>query len=628
MLKKETAQPLPILIYDGECHFCRRCVYWVEARTPLALTSTPYQDYPNIHPKIPISDLKKRVHFIDSDGELRVGAEAVFKLLNSIPAYQLPWTLYRFLPGFKQLSHFMYSLIANYRSFFSRLSKVLEKTPAQYVTTQSLLIRGTCLIYFIAFLGLLPQINGLIGANGILPVSQTLQRLTTLYGSSGKFIHPSLFWIHSSDVLLSTVIYSCIVISLIGLLGILPRLCLALLLLGYLSFFTLTQPFMSFQWDVLLLEMGALVLLLAPGARLLSKLTSPVSITYLWLIRLLGFKLVFFSGLYKLLSSDLSWRHLSALSAHFETQPLPHLLSWYLHQLPDPVLKGVTVLVLAIEILVPLGLFLGRRTRHLSAIALILFQFMIILSGHYGFFNLLSALIYLSWFDDQALQKVLDKLKLSHFSFLNTTSSLPLKPYSIPKQLSIPIIAFLLIFSTVDIEWTRLRASLLKPPSSKSISPLTLYLQQYGLVNSYALFTNMTLYRDELVIEGSLDGQAWHPFLFKYKPGALDKTLGFLMPYHPRLDWQLWFVALNNKQVDYWFVSFLICLLQHQADVTGLLDQTPFETIPPKHIKVSRYRYEMTSLSTYKQTGLRWKRQYLNDYIPPLSLPKDRYDSN
>ena len=44
---------------------------------------------------------------------------------------------------------------------------------------------------------------------------------------------------------------------------------------------------------------------------------------------------MFASGVVKLVSVDETWRNLTALNYHYETQPLPTWISWYAHQLPD-----------------------------------------------------------------------------------------------------------------------------------------------------------------------------------------------------------------------------------------------------------------------------------------------------
>src|SRR5207247_7787515 len=99
------------------------------------------------------------------------------------------------------------------------------------------------------------------------------------------------------------------------------------------------QVFMTFQWDMLLLETGLVGLALATGSHLA-----------VWLGRWLQFRFIFMSGLVKVLSGDASWINWTALSYHFETQPLPTPLAWYAHQLPGAVLVLVTAATLFIEL--------------------------------------------------------------------------------------------------------------------------------------------------------------------------------------------------------------------------------------------------------------------------------------
>src|SRR5205807_1584678 len=92
--------------------------------------------------------------------------------------------------------------------------------------------------------------------------------------------------------------------------------------------------FLSYQWDVLLLEAGLLGVVLAPWGVWLHRATAPPSVVAVWLFRWLVFRLMFLSGVVKLNSGDPTWRDWTALSYHYETQPLPTWTSWYVHQAP------------------------------------------------------------------------------------------------------------------------------------------------------------------------------------------------------------------------------------------------------------------------------------------------------
>ena len=91
-----------------------------------------------------------------------------------------------------------------------------------------------------------------------------------------------------------------------------------------LSMLNAGSTFSSFQWDILLVETGFIAILLAPFP-LLRHSTSPVA---QFLMRWLLFRLMFSSGLVKLLSRGVEWWSLTALERHYETTCLIHIGTW------------------------------------------------------------------------------------------------------------------------------------------------------------------------------------------------------------------------------------------------------------------------------------------------------------
>jgi hypothetical protein len=246
---------------------------------------------------------------------------------------------------------------------------------------RSVFLRGLALIYFIAFALLLPQLSGLIGSNGILPVHDYLENIRSEYGSGGYALFPTLAWLSSSDTFLFVMVWSGMVLSLLLLAGILPLPATIGLYVLYLSIDTIGQTFYSFQWDALLLEAGFAAILLAPWG-LRPKYSSPPSRVAVWVFRILIFRLMLESGVVKLLSGDPTWRGLTALTYHYETQPLPTPLAWYAHHLPA-IIQSVSVLcVFAVELIVPFFFFATRRFRVIAASIAIVFQVLIALTGN------------------------------------------------------------------------------------------------------------------------------------------------------------------------------------------------------------------------------------------------------
>ncbi|XP_016364709.1 lipase maturation factor 2-like [Sinocyclocheilus rhinocerous] len=170
----------------------------------------------------------------------------------------------------------------------------------------------------------------------------------------------------------------------------------------YLFLYQVGQVFLYFQWDNLLLETGFLAILIAPMKMpWSSKVRLHDSVTF-WLARWLLFRLMFVSGVVKLTSRCPTWWGLTALTYHYETQCIPTPLAWFAHQLPVWLQKLSVVGTFVIEIAVPFMFFSPIRRHRLAAFYMqVLLQVLIILSGNYNFFNILTITLCLSLLDDQ-----------------------------------------------------------------------------------------------------------------------------------------------------------------------------------------------------------------------------------
>ena len=161
----------------------------------------------------------------------------------------------------------------------------------------------------------------------------------------------------------------------------------------------LTARFTSLQWDALLLEAGVVAL---PAAVPFTPPWCRAALT--WPLALLLFKLMFSSGICKLRSGCVEWESLNAMRFHYETQPLPHGLSYFFHTLSKPLQRFSAFATLVIEVAVP---FLTFGTAPCRAVAATLFMGLMLLiavSGNYGFFNTLTAALSITLLDDDALR--------------------------------------------------------------------------------------------------------------------------------------------------------------------------------------------------------------------------------
>src|SRR5882762_10415257 len=115
---------------------------------------------------------------------------------------------------------------------------------------------------------------------------------------------------------------------------------------------------------------------------------------------------MFLSGYVKLRSGDRSWRDLTALTFHYETQPLPTRAAWYAHQLPVWFHKASAAIMYVIELVLPFAIFAPWASlRYTSALGFIVFMLLIMITGNYGFFNLATMTLCVLLFDDGAFAR-------------------------------------------------------------------------------------------------------------------------------------------------------------------------------------------------------------------------------
>jgi hypothetical protein len=146
------------------------------------------------------------------------------------------------------------------------------------------------------------------------------------------------------------------------------------------------------------------------------------------------------------------------------------------------------------------------------------------------------------------------------------------------------------------------------------------YTAPLEIVNSYGLFAMMTTERPEIIVEGSMDGENWSAYSFRYKPGDPARAPRWAAPYQPRLDWQMWFAALGNYRENPWFVNFAVRLLEGSPEVRGLLEADPFGGRSPRYIRAMLYDYTFTDWGERRKTGNWWMREAKGQYLPPVGL--------
>ena len=202
--------------------------------------------------EIPASEFERAVVFVRPDGVVFSGAEAVWRSLAYRPSKRwLEWS-YDHVAGFAAISEFCYRVIAHNRMFASALTRLFWGKDARvptYFWARSWFLRLLGLVYLIAFVSLWTQIDGLIGANGILPVSQFLPAVQEQLGQRAYSILPTLCWFNSSNAFLHFLCGGGALLSLLLMAGIAPAVMLLGLFVLYLSLAIAGQTFLGFHWD-------------------------------------------------------------------------------------------------------------------------------------------------------------------------------------------------------------------------------------------------------------------------------------------------------------------------------------------------------------------------------------------
>ena len=600
----------PLIIWDGECHFCRR---WIERWREITRDAVDYatsQEGAERFPEIPREQFERSVIYIEADGSVFFGAEAVFRSLRCRSSKKwLAWS-YAHVPGFAAVSESLYKITASNRRFASAITRLLwgdDVRPPAYFVARRWFLRALGLIFLIAFVSLWVQIDGLIGSNGIIPVGEFLPAVRAQLGDRAVSILPTLCWFNSSDAFLHFLCGGGVVLSLLLIVGIAPALSLVALVVFYLSLAIAGQTFLSFQWDILLLEAGFLSIFLAPWRLWPKRRTDPpISRAALFLLKLLLFKLTIMSGVVKLTSGDDSWWDLTALDYHYWSQPLPTVIGWWADQSPEWFKRFSVAFCLVVEIIVPFFIWAPRRLRLLACGLLVFLQIMIAATGNYCFFNLLTIALCLLLIDDTIWRR--------------QNATVIDRRYKYSDRLSIYAAAIVIVF-TLPLN-ARLIYGAFKPEAEWSPMLGRIYARAEAsrIVNGYGLFRVMTKDRREIVVEGSADGIDWKPYEFKWKPGDVMRAPGWCAPHQPRLDWQMWFAALSSYQQNPWFVQTVISLLHGKPKVAALFERNPFPQSPPRYVRATFYRYRFTTTEEHRQTGAWWKRQELGEYLPSVSL--------
>ncbi|XP_069065921.1 lipase maturation factor 1 isoform X1 [Pleurodeles waltl] len=167
-----------------------------------------------------------------------------------------------------------------------------------------------------------------------------------------------------------------------------------------------------------------------------------------------------------------------------------------------------------------------------------------------------------------------------------------------------------------------LQNRLMSPQASKSIfSPLR-------IVNTYSTFSRITKVRTEIVLQGTSwrnhddPGAVWEEYEFRCKPGDLKRSPCVLSPFHYRLDWLMWYAALQTYEQNEWVIHLAGKLLAAGNRTSPLLQTNPFlGKNPPRWIRGEQFIYKFSQIGgKHAKDGRWWNRKRIGPYFPPVSI--------
>ena len=484
------------------------------------------------------------------------------------------------------------------------LSFFKSKEKPEYILTSFVIFRFLGFVYLFAFLSLAIQVIPLIGENGLTPAKIFLSTFHFNNKLQAFFQLPTIFWFYISDNLLLVLAWLGVVLSFVLLIGYANGILMLILWFIYMSFVHIGQVWYSYGWEIQLLETGFLAIFLCPllDPRPFAKPPKAV----IWLFRWLTFRIYLGAGLIKL-RGDSCWRDLTCLYYHYETQPIPNPLSRFIHFMPKFIHRLGVLLNHFIELIVPFFAFYPHVARYTAGILLISFQVILILSGNLSFLNWITIVPSIACFDDNFFRKILPKW-VTNKAEQRSKNMIVSKGQNVAAWI---LVIFVALLSIPVIQ------NLLSPHQYMNTS-----FNRWDFVNTYGAFGSVGKERYELILEGTDDESInpqtkWKEYEFKAKPGNLYRQLPIIAPYQPRIDWQIWFAAMERPEQNPWLLHLIWKLFDNDEGTLSLLANNPFPDNPPKYIRVQFYRYQFNKPGD--ASGAVWNRTYIGMWLPPLS---------
>ncbi|MBI5852776.1 MAG: lipase maturation factor family protein [Planctomycetes bacterium] len=562
----------PILLYDGDCGFCRSSVSWLVRRTGDAVDVRPF-------PAAVPDEVPDAVELVEPDGRRSRAAAAACRALAYAPGFA-PMRLLPAIPGIGALLEVAYRSLAKRRGAAAVVLRAVagaDPTPSSFLFARRLFLALLGLVFVACFVDLGLDARMLLGERGIVP----LERVASWdqhAQPAGFLAMPSLFWLARGD----TALFATIGVGLLGALCVLAgrfvRAGLLLAAVAWLSFLALAlppagpeielgNPFFGAEADALLVETAVLALFVTSlrkdrGVR--------VAGGAILLLRLLLVRVLVGDAISRLAEGG-AWSSTAEFVRHLWTAPLPTRLGLAMHDLPAFVQSVVHVGIVACSLVAPWFVLAPRRLRTLGFCAIALLAAWTALLETRGPWPILVFALALFALDDQTLACALRRAPPAEAP-----------PRRRPALATIArtacVAAFLVLAVGAAIDALSGTTSAWRAP-----------FVPYFACNAYGTRFVVPASHPITVIDAGVDVQRFEALEPRAAPSDLYRAPPWTGLVLPRFDQRLEYAAQGlaaGAEPEPWLLSTIAALLERRGGVRGLFQDGAYQTSRPVLVRL------------------------------------------
>ena len=483
-------------------------------------------------------------------------------------------------------------------------------------------LRAIALIYLVAFWSLHREILALCGSRGITPATSRLGRMRRDMGPlTCALRHPSLLWLSRGDRALRWLPRAGMACATCACAGLASRPMLAAAWIAYLSLDVAVG--LTFPWESMLFEAGLLAILLPPLERLpalrMSAIPDPL---LMWMFQWLLFRVLFGFGKNKFTREALG-DHLY-LRSFLISQPMPSPLGWRAWRLPRPVLVWSHWLLFVTEMVLPFLVFFAGWPRLVAAAAISGLMISIQVMGNFGFFNLLVVALTITLLDPRSIS--LASIRAAAFSHHWPIAALA-------AWLAIAGLCHLPFNTWVSRGWLEWPAWAALPRFWRGVLAVLRAAMTWRTVHAYGVFPPRIgpPLKWIPVVEGTLDGEQWERYVYRYMPSTAESPPRFIAPHTPRMDHFTLYDGVGVGHTNLLGTIFsqanpydfapatptdrmLQRLLEPEGPVHGLFLRVPFNGRPPLRVRMRLFSLTPTTPAERARTGRYWHMDLVHEH--------------